>query len=282
MVYGYIYKIENLVNGKVYIGQTTQNPNYRRRQHFKLLRDNKHQNSHLQHSFNKYGLFNFEFIIINYGTSKEVLDQLEDDYINYYDCLNQNKGYNLKNGGTNGLPSDETRLKLSKANSGKNNAMYGMKGPLAPMYGKKHSIHTIKKISESKKGKKRLPFTDEWKQNISRANKGRKLSEAHKHKISEAHKGKVVSSETKRKMSENRRGVKYSPETRKKIFKLRRGRGMFGFTGVRLNKHRNFERRCWWSAISWEGKDRFLGNFEDPLSAEIVHDLVLNEFLTLF
>nr|DAN97146.1 MAG TPA: intron associated endonuclease [Caudoviricetes sp.] len=47
----YIYKIENLVNHKIYIG-LTNNIRRRRIRHFSNLRHNCHDNSFLQDEFN--------------------------------------------------------------------------------------------------------------------------------------------------------------------------------------------------------------------------------------
>ena len=57
-----IYKIKNKQNNKVYIGSTIV-IRKRWRDHKWYLKENKHHNSHLQSSYNKYGLENFEFII---------------------------------------------------------------------------------------------------------------------------------------------------------------------------------------------------------------------------
>lgn len=58
-----IYKIMNLVNGKIYIG-STKNMRKRLWKHRALLRHNKHHNPHLQNSWNKYGEENFDYCII--------------------------------------------------------------------------------------------------------------------------------------------------------------------------------------------------------------------------
>ena len=88
--------------------------------------------------------------------------------------------------------SSETRTKLSYANMGEKNGMYGRKhteetkkkisanrssisGKNNPMYGKKHSDETKKKISAAQKGKKKPPFTEEHRRNLSLAWKKRKL-----------------------------------------------------------------------------------------------------------
>ena len=88
----HIYKIENLVNGKIYIGSTV---NYKRRcyQHKTLLNNNKHGNPYLQNAWNKYGKDNFKFDKI-----EECLDEdrfKREEY--YFKKLNpfDKNGYNL-------------------------------------------------------------------------------------------------------------------------------------------------------------------------------------------
>lgn len=95
--------------------------------------------------------------------------------------------------------------------------------------GKKHSIETKKKISESKKGVK---FSDEHKKKISEShkgqtawNKGKKMSEESRLKLSDSHKGKKLSDETKRKISEVCKGKKrkpFSKEHKRKISESRK------------------------------------------------------------
>ena len=55
-----IYKIENLVNEKVYIGQAV-NISRRWNEHKFHLKNNNHFNKHLQNAWNKYGEKNFKF-----------------------------------------------------------------------------------------------------------------------------------------------------------------------------------------------------------------------------
>lgn len=93
----YIYKIENKVNSKVYIGQTND---YAKRfqTHKSLLRGNKHENVHLQGAWNKYGEDVFDFSVIDCG---ENYNDLEREYISTYQSTNPNYGYNVAEGGEN-------------------------------------------------------------------------------------------------------------------------------------------------------------------------------------
>ena len=72
-----VYKIINLINGKVYIG-SAKNFSVRFNQHIKSLEKNKHQNKHLQNAFNQYGTDNFLF---------EVIEVLEDSIKEYREAL---------------------------------------------------------------------------------------------------------------------------------------------------------------------------------------------------
>lgn len=93
----YIYKIENTINGKIYIGQTTD-PHRREREHFRntpSYRDRK-RNKVLYKAMDKYGMENFTFEIIE----KEIenYNERERYWIKYYNCIVPN-GYNMTEGG---------------------------------------------------------------------------------------------------------------------------------------------------------------------------------------
>ena len=108
----YIYKIENLINHKKYIG-LTNNIQRRRNRHFTDLRCNRHDNSFLQKEFNIYGINNFSFEEIYSGDiSYQEISEKEKYYIklydSYYNGYNQNEGGNFgpSNGGSHLVKSD--------------------------------------------------------------------------------------------------------------------------------------------------------------------------------
>ena len=106
---GYIYCIRNKINNKKYIGQTALKRGYKYRWyvHKEQLINNKHYNKNLQEDFNKYGMDNFEFIILDEFTFtnkellKKVLLDMEKFYIDLWNTEDNTKGYNNKFTGMN-------------------------------------------------------------------------------------------------------------------------------------------------------------------------------------
>ena len=93
---GFIYKITNKINGKVYVGQTNRGLETRWREH--KSRAGCHYTSHLYSAIDKYGIDNFIFEKIE-EIAEEYLDEKERFWISYYDSNNPQKGYNLTIGG---------------------------------------------------------------------------------------------------------------------------------------------------------------------------------------
>jgi group I intron endonuclease len=97
-----IYKIENLINGKVYIGQSVD-VNYRLTNH-KSESFNPNSNSYetaIHRAIRKYGIENFSFEVIERCSPDELKDR-EVYWIKKYESYE--KGYNMTHGGE-GVPS---------------------------------------------------------------------------------------------------------------------------------------------------------------------------------
>lgn len=75
-----IYKIVNKANGTCYVGQS-QRVNKRIREHFRLLRLNKHPNPRLQNAFNKHGRESFAWEIEAACDNPEDLDIIENAFL---------------------------------------------------------------------------------------------------------------------------------------------------------------------------------------------------------
>lgn len=126
---GSIYKIVNLVNGKIYIGQTIQRINARWMAHKKPSNKNP-----IGDAIKKYGLENFTIEEIASCTDMLDLNFAEQIIIAQYDCLVP-KGYNLIEGGRNSYKSDKMKTSV-----------------IPPSFkGKRHTEKTKLKISESLK-----------------------------------------------------------------------------------------------------------------------------------
>lgn len=141
-----IYKITNIINGKIYIGQTVEYEERVRHHKQIAFRDNsKEKHKPLYKAIRKYGVKNFKFEIIDSANSIEELNEKEIYYIKLYDsCIDNNKGYNLDKGGKNGRKSDETKRKIGEAQLGELNHAYGKRG------GKCHNAKRVKNITTGK------------------------------------------------------------------------------------------------------------------------------------
>jgi group I intron endonuclease len=109
-----IYKITNLVNGKVYIGQTTQSLRQRKAEHISRLEAGERQHK-LYRAMRKHGIENFQFSELCSALREEYLDQLEIKLIQEFNSYN--RGYNSSAGG--GSTSPETRKRLSQIFKGR-------------------------------------------------------------------------------------------------------------------------------------------------------------------
>lgn len=110
-----IYKATNLINGKVYIGQTINTLEYRKNQHFREAKSKRRNTVYFHNALNKYGYENFKFEEIDSANTQEELDEKERYWIKYYDSINKNKGYNLDSGGhSGGIKSEETKRKIGE------------------------------------------------------------------------------------------------------------------------------------------------------------------------
>ncbi|MFS0905698.1 GIY-YIG nuclease family protein [Priestia aryabhattai] len=119
-MYGIIYKITNLVNGKVYIGQSTRNLISRKREHFSDARVGSKLPIH--NAIRKYGEASFIFEVIDEAFNEDELNNKEIHWIKDYNSYvhwNESNGYNCSLGG-------------DKAGVGESHPMYGKHGAENP------------------------------------------------------------------------------------------------------------------------------------------------------
>ena len=180
-----IYKYTNKINGKKYIGQTMNS----------LEERAQSQGSNYQtcprfwNAIQKYGWASFigEIIIDNIKT-KEEANYLEQYYISVYQSDNEEYGYNISSGVHSSKSEYERNLISEKAkerykDSSKN-----------PMYGKKHNLESIQKMSDCKKGFKNPMFG----KHMSEESKEKRRKTCIEKEISFSH---TVSDENKKKAS---------------------------------------------------------------------------------
>jgi|13_taG_2_1085334.scaffolds.fasta_scaffold00541_3 group I intron endonuclease len=141
-MYGYIYKTTNNVNGKMYIGM---------RKFYKIEDRYFGSGKLIKEAIKKYGIENFKKEIIEECETFEQMCKSEVKWIKYFDAVNNPLYYNIAYGGFGGCSkstkeywkqfSKEERIVMRKwgrvsSVSGENN----------PMYGRKHSEETKKRI----------------------------------------------------------------------------------------------------------------------------------------
>jgi group I intron endonuclease len=154
----FIYLITNKNNGKLYVGQTINDPIQRFMEH---CWDVSRSVRPLQNAIKKYGKDNFTIEVLAKATSLEELSQLEKHFIKELNTRNKDIGYNLTEGGegvSGYIPTKEVRERISLSQKKRfkdrpeSNYMKGRVGELSPFYGKKHSEETIQIMSLSKLG----------------------------------------------------------------------------------------------------------------------------------
>ena len=190
----FIYKTTNLINGKIYVGQSKYN-------------DPKYLGSgiFLKEAIKKYGKENFSKQILEECKSSDVTNEREKFWIKNLNSKNRDIGYNVADGGSSFIMNPEISKKISETLKGKyigeNSFRYGIKisedhkkSISKSNFGKIISEETRKKMSESKKG---ISFSEESRKKMSKSHSDKKLTDGHKNKISEGLKGRKYSEETK-------------------------------------------------------------------------------------
>ena len=226
---GFIY-LATSPSVKTYVGQTIRNIDERFKEHQKEYSGCPA----FAAAIKKHGWENF--IIDYYECPDDELDKHETWLIRLMGTLAPG-GYNLKEGGSHGKHSEESKKKLSDSNTGKirteetkkkiseaqigeKNHQYGKIGKLHHNYGKTLSEETKKKLSEAKLGEKHhmhgKQLSKETKNRMSESKigencywYGKQHTEETKKKISNVHLGKQLSTETKNKISEAMSGEKH-------------------------------------------------------------------------
>ena len=107
-----IYGIKNLINEKIYVGKSI-NIKLRKKAHENSFVRKQAVNIHLQRAVDKYGIENFEFIILEEVVLNTV-NEKEQYWINYLKSYDEKFGYNKTMGGDGGNLTIETKFKISQ------------------------------------------------------------------------------------------------------------------------------------------------------------------------
>jgi group I intron endonuclease len=153
-----IYKIINIQNDNFYIGSSV-NLHRRKIRHFSELRNNKHNNKHLQNAWNKYGENCFVFVIVELVDKKEELHLVENKWLD--GSVGKKYCYNLG------------RAAIAP--------MLGMCGELSPTWGYKHTKESREKIAAAGRGRE---ISEETRAKRSAKLKGRIISQEQREQIS--------------------------------------------------------------------------------------------------
>jgi group I intron endonuclease len=168
----YIYKITNIDNGKVYIGQTNS-PDLRWSQHKSNAKHNTRPNEVLCRAIIKYTPEKFLFEVIATCKTQEDTDELEIEAIAQYKSCDGEFGYNILPGGNKMVHTPEIRAKMSIGiRKHWETHEHPMKGiPLTEEHKKNISIGSMGKDGTNT-GK---TFDNEWVMGISKSLAGKPL-----------------------------------------------------------------------------------------------------------
>ena len=178
---GCVYIVTNIVNGKKYVGRTTDTA--RRRWYGHLRSARKGSGFYLHSAIRKYGEDNFTVETIQESDDEEYLSVAEMFTIDKLGTRTPN-GYNLTDGGEGSfgrIVSEESRRKASETNKGQKQPPRTEAGKIS--FAEKRRGHEVTdetraKISKAMTGKNKRPQTEEERKKKSEAQKKRHLREA--------------------------------------------------------------------------------------------------------
>jgi group I intron endonuclease len=143
--YGWIYRLTNKINGKMYHGQTIQNVDDRWKR-YKYLHCKSQPK--LYNALKKYGVENFLFETIDSTPKNQFeLDNLETHYITKHNSIKN--GYNCNPGGHGGQRSEETKRKISNTLKGFHHSIVSIEKIRIAALKHRHSEETKRKLSEN-------------------------------------------------------------------------------------------------------------------------------------
>lgn len=218
--YGFIYITTNMIDGRRYIGQKV----FDNRWKYYLG-----SGVHFTRALKKYDRKNFIRNIVAIAYSQKELNELEKQWINNYNAVNDNSFYNIAKGGQYNPWNEKTQEEILEIRKKISNTLKG----------RKLSEETKKKLKETSSGRK---HTEESKLKMSNAQKGKKLSKETIQKILNSRKWYKPSEETKRKIGEKSKGNKYNlgkkhtDKTKQKISEINKGKKISAETRIKMSR----------------------------------------------
>ncbi len=128
----HVYKFENLLNGKIYIGLTS-NLNNRVREHIKCSSGKFPIHCYIHKALKKYGLSNFNLYWRKYNNEEDVI-QAEIYYISKYHSNQSTKGYNLTTGGERFKMNEDVIDRIKLGQKRKSVSVYTLDGNYIETY----------------------------------------------------------------------------------------------------------------------------------------------------
>lgn len=157
-----IYQILCIPTSKVYIGSAKRLA-HRKGQHWSMLRLGRHENTYLQHAWNKYGPDAFTFVVLELCALEHLLAR-EQYWIDTTRCYERDRGFNRRLI----AESDRGVKREGQALENIRRASQGRPKPdhlFTPEARERHRIAQL-----ARRGR---PFTEEHKRNLSEAKMGR-------------------------------------------------------------------------------------------------------------
>lgn len=211
-----VYVHTNKINGKRYVGVTSQGPEKR----WNEGKGYTPRQPHMYNAIQKWGWDNFEHEILVSDVSVEDASLIEQTLIKEWQLQNPKYGYNAQSGGlTSTALSDEIKEKISNANKGRKFTEEHKKKLSEVKKNQPLSDKQLEHLYQFKHANEGKQFTEEHKQHLSEALAGREFTEEHKQNLSNAKKGNFSQrqQEALRKISENNKGRKHTEEEKAKI-----------------------------------------------------------------
>ena len=249
-----IYCIRNVIDNKRYIGQSIHVQIWKY-EHFESLRKGTHFNPHLQAAYNLYGSDNFIFEILEECPTDKLSD-LEIYWISFFGGYTSDNLYNISPGGKSNAGECNPRYGKHWSEDWKSVQSKKMKYYFSipenhPMYGKHHSQETRLKLSNAHSGRAQpkelnVRRSETMKNHYANGDivhpmQGKHLSEAHKSKIREKSLLYRHSEDAKKKISaavsganNGMYGKHLSEEAKKHLSKTHSGANNHAYGKVRI------------------------------------------------